>query len=449
MTSFEPIYYTYVPTALRSRRATTQKHSSPAEEQHIVPDRRLFGDTQRSNDGNVSSSELQENNNTENFVDNDYNIDLPTSCSISQMNTGEDSSLENKIWEDKIASPRIYDGDSSSIETVLDPRLYQETLIEGLQKGYDTQDTLMLEDNKSNSDEQENFSTGGSHSPSVDYSIEPSHPLTICDQDQSDSSYSDPEELEHGSSPYFLQQHRDIAVGSIKEGGNNGQQGGRKRRHLSETGNERDGESNDDARPAKQRRTRSLPINNEQTSSRRNGGEGRLLPRHITSSSSTAPSTMIDSSTSNFGGHSPAISDSNHCYSLSSPVSPICAEPAITTEYREWPFQGFLKRTIIGNDTTYTLEFQLQHVPEHLHLPVIAEALGADTFAQTQSSCSILHSEVRSAGPKGKRVRWEADEHETIVRMKKDGCSWEEIHDALPHRTQAAIQVQYSTKLKK
>ncbi|APA10371.1 hypothetical protein sscle_06g051410 [Sclerotinia sclerotiorum 1980 UF-70] len=60
------------------------------------------------------------------------------------MNTGEDSSLENKIWEDKIASPRIYDDDSSSVGTVLDPRLYQETLIEGLQKGYDTQgmDTL-------------------------------------------------------------------------------------------------------------------------------------------------------------------------------------------------------------------------------------------------------------------------------------------------------------------
>lgn len=302
----------------------------------------------------------------------------------------------------------------------------------------------MLEDDKSNPDEQENFSTGGSHSP-VDYSIDPSHPLTIRDPDQSDSSYSDPEELEHGSSPYFLQQHGDIAVGSIKEGENNDQQGRRKRRHLAETEINRDSESDDNARPAKQRRTRSLPINNEQTSSRHNGAEDHPWPRPIVSPSSTAPSTMIDSSTSNFGGHSPAPSDGNHCYSR----SPSLVKPATTTEYREWPFQGFLKRTIIGNDTTYTLEFQLQHVPEHLHLPVITEALGADTLAQTQRSCSILHSEVRPAGPKGKRVRWEADEHETIVRMKKDGCSWEEIHDALPHRTQAAIQVQYSTKLKR
>ncbi|APA08602.1 predicted protein [Sclerotinia sclerotiorum 1980 UF-70] len=144
MTSFEPIYYTYMPTAPCSRRATTQKHSFPVEEQHTVPDRRLFDDTQRSNDDNVSGSELQEN-----IVDNDYNIDLPTSYSISQMNTGEDSSLENKIWEDKIASPRIYDDDSSSIGTVLDPYLYQKTLIKGLQKDYDIQSIDILDyDNK-------------------------------------------------------------------------------------------------------------------------------------------------------------------------------------------------------------------------------------------------------------------------------------------------------------
>lgn len=30
-----------------------------------------------------------------------------------------------------------------------------------------------------------------------------------------------------------------------------------------------------------------------------------------------------------------------------------------------------------------------------------------------------------------------------------EGCLWKEIHNALPHRTLGAIQVQYSTKLKK
>ncbi|APA15270.1 predicted protein [Sclerotinia sclerotiorum 1980 UF-70] len=105
---------------------------------------------------------------------------------------------------------------------------------------------------------------------------------------------------------------------------------------------------------------------------------------------------MIDSSTSNFGGHSPAISDGNHCYSLS-PVNPYVQS-----------------RQPLPSIENGRFKFQLQYVPEHLHLFVIAEALGADTFAQIQSSCSILYSEVRPAGPKGKRVRWEADEHETI-----------------------------------
>ncbi|KAF8855580.1 hypothetical protein BDZ45DRAFT_501146 [Acephala macrosclerotiorum] len=37
-----------------------------------------------------------------------------------------------------------------------------------------------------------------------------------------------------------------------------------------------------------------------------------------------------------------------------------------------------------------------------------------------------------------------------ILKMREeDGCSWEEIDAALPHQTKDAIQVRYSTKLKK
>ncbi|KAF4626580.1 hypothetical protein G7Y89_g11576 [Cudoniella acicularis] len=34
-------------------------------------------------------------------------------------------------------------------------------------------------------------------------------------------------------------------------------------------------------------------------------------------------------------------------------------------KYHEWPFQGFFRSTKIGNETTYSLEFQLSHIPEH------------------------------------------------------------------------------------
>ena len=40
------------------------------------------------------------------------------------------------------------------------------------------------------------------------------------------------------------------------------------------------------------------------------------------------------------------------------------ADSAPVAEYQEWPLQGFLKRTRIGNQTRYNLEFQLPHVPE-------------------------------------------------------------------------------------
>jgi hypothetical protein len=52
--------------------------------------------------------------------------------------------------------------------------------------------------------------------------------------------------------------------------------------------------------------------------------------------------------------------------------------------------------------------------------------------------------------PRIKRVRWDPEEDAKILKMReKDGCSWEKIHAALPRRTQSAIEVHYSTKLKK
>lgn len=88
-----------------------------------------------------------ENSDKENTADDDHNIDLPTS-SISQASIGEDSSLENRICENKIASPGIHnDDDSSSIETVLDPRLYPEALKEESQRGYNIQGIYTLDYN--------------------------------------------------------------------------------------------------------------------------------------------------------------------------------------------------------------------------------------------------------------------------------------------------------------
>ena len=59
-------------------------------------------------------------------------------------------------------------------------------------------------------------------------------------------------------------------------------------------------------------------------------------------------------------------------------------------EYEEWPFQGFLKRTKIGDDVTYNLEFKLPSMSEHLHLPINPEAL--DTCSgETPAKVPIHH----------------------------------------------------------
>jgi hypothetical protein len=76
-----------------------------------------------------------------------------------------------------------------------------------------------------------------------------------------------------------------------------------------------------------------------------------------------------------------------------------------------------------------------------------------ETSAEAATPLDIVaHSKVRPAilQSKRKRAPWTPEEDATILKMREvEGCSWEEIHAALPHRTKGTIQVHYSTKLKK
>src|SRR4051812_3673553 len=61
----------------------------------------------------------------------------------------------------------------------------------------------------------------------------------------------------------------------------------------------------------------------------------------------------------------------DHHYTLQITRSPsITVKSAPVAEYQEWPFQGFLKRIKIRNETMYNLEFTLPRIPDHVHLPV-------------------------------------------------------------------------------
>ncbi|KAL5319099.1 hypothetical protein ACEPPN_014169 [Leptodophora sp. 'Broadleaf-Isolate-01'] len=132
-------------------------------------------------------------------------------------------------------------------------------------------------------------------------------------------------------------------------------------------------------------------------------------------------------------GHLPTPADDEHHYTPRTSRSPPApAESALVAECEEWPFQGFLKRTKIGNETTYNLEFQLPSIPERLCLPIQSEALGIGSSKGTSAEVrnhhsAVAHSEVRPATSRSKRKRvpWKPDENETILKMKKEGCSWE------------------------
>jgi hypothetical protein len=111
-----------------------------------------------------------------------------------------------------------------------------------------------------------------------------------------------------------------------------------------------------------------------------------------------------------------------------SPSAPV--ESAPVAEHQEWPFQGFIKRTKIGNETMYNLEFQLSHIPEHLHLLVFSEALGMRSKKEMSAEAAtphniVAHSKVWLATLQSKRkhVLWKLEENETILKMKRKGCS--------------------------
>jgi hypothetical protein len=78
------------------------------------------------------------------------------------------------------------------------------------------------------------------------------------------------------------------------------------------------------------------------------------------------------------------------------------------TEYEEWPMQGFFKRTVIGNKTSYSLDFSLEQLQELcaslLPLPTVGHGSKRYHFAKHNSppnvsppSTSIQAKRLRSA----------------------------------------------------
>jgi hypothetical protein len=129
--------------------------------------------------------------------------------------------------------------------------------------------------------------------------------------------------------------------------------------------------------------------------------------------------------------------------------SPSARHESVTfAVYQEWPFQGFLKRTRIGNETTYNLEFKLPRMSELLSLPIETfDDKDVPTTPATRPKAPYPKVSTATSRPRT-RVGWKEEDDTRLVDMKRSGCSWKEIYAALPDRTPGTIQVRWSTKLK-
>ena len=216
--------------------------------------------------------------------------------------------------------------------------------------------------------------------------------------------------------------------------------------------------SDEDLRPAKRRKPRSAPAVTPTTS------RGHTPELHVGQPGplvalSTATPEIDDAQPQADDGCPSTFVDHSHHHASRTSRSPFTAAEAVpVAEYQEWPFQGFLKRTRIEDEVTYTLEFRLPPISEHLHLPTNCETLGfcsrddAQPEPQYRTSHSpIVPSKTRHIKAKArrptKRNKWTVEEDEILVKMKKDGCSWKEIFNTIPSHPSKAIQVRYYTKL--
>jgi hypothetical protein len=127
----------------------------------------------------------------------------------------------------------------------------------------------------------------------------------------------------------------------------------------------------------------------------------------------------------------------------------------MTAEYQEWPMRGFFKRTTIGNEIQYGMEFSLEQLQElYAYACPHASHPGSNRYFSTGSASSSRQptqaKKIRS-GPmsQSKRTRFTPEEDARLVNLKeKERWSWDAIEGAFPGRTRAALQVHYSTKLK-
>jgi hypothetical protein len=137
----------------------------------------------------------------------------------------------------------------------------------------------------------------------------------------------------------------------------------------------------DDNNSQSSKRRKPLPLstNDALTLPRKHNPKRRLRQCHSHALPLTTQHKMDDKQSENNGNHLLSFRNNNYSYT-SQTFRSSCdmIETVLIAEYQEWPFQGLLKCAMIGNETTYKISLQLDHVPEHLHASILSKTLGLD-----------------------------------------------------------------------
>jgi hypothetical protein len=111
-------------------------------------------------------------------------------------------------------------------------------------------------------------------------------------------------------------------------------------------------------------------------------------------------------------------------------------------EYREWPFQGFLKRTTIGNQTIYNLEFELPCIPEHLNLSLHPAVLSASS-KESSAEAVVSRRAVTSRKPARELTK---NQESLLTKMVHEDKTWAEIGRQFPGHALQSLKENFFTK---
>ncbi len=289
---------------------------------------------------------------------------------------------------------------------------------------------------------EDQISYDDGHHVSRDRSKEPSPNLNTFDDDNKGKK-------QHGQQEVG----EDAERGERDSGGSRGTSGDGDDDHYN---NDQDSDDSEGPRPAKRRRPSSSHSDPTSGHSRKRHlqrpCDSRSRSLSTLDSSHTAPARTQLQSTS-------SLRCDNHCRSQRSPTPSLGDDeltPNTRAEYQEWPLHGFFKRTIIGNETRYCMEFSLEEFQKlrasasPLHTSRANSNVHSSMMIASSFSNPTRTKKPRSAlSSRSLRTRFTQEEDTKLIDLKETKrWSWDQIEGAFPGRSRGSLQVHYCTKLK-